>query len=112
MTQATKPQAGPAPVSEAVTRRLDKLEVSLGAVERLDRDVRTSSATANEVRDQINRMKNGLEETVQRSEEKVFRDVKNNIGMIEKELAKTATTTNNFKTNLDDISRKIERMRK
>ena len=62
MTQATKPQAGPAPVSEAVTRRLDKLEVSLGAVERLDRDVRTSSATANEVRDQINRMKNGLEE--------------------------------------------------
>ena len=112
MTQATKPQAGPAPVSEAVTRRLDKLEVSLGAVERLDRDVRTSSATANEVRDQVNRIKNTLEETVQRSGEKVLRDVKNNIGMIEKELAKTATTTNNFKTNLDDISRKIERMRK
>ena len=44
MAQGTKTQAGPAPASEAVTWRLDKLEASLGAVERLDREVRTADS--------------------------------------------------------------------
>ena len=112
VTQSTKTQAGSAPASEAVTRRLDKLEVSLGAVERLDREVRTASASSQELRDQVNRMKRELEEAVQTSEDKVLRNVKNNIGQMEKELAKTSASSNTFKTNLEDVSRKIERMRK
>ena len=111
MTQSAKAQAGPAPASEAVTRRLDKLEVSLGAVERLDREVRTASAASNELRDQVNRMKRDMEEAVQVSEDKVLRNVKNNIALVENELAKTAACSNTFKTTLDDVSRKIERMR-
>ena len=111
MAQGTKTQGGTAPASEAVTRRLDKLEVSLGAVERLDREVRTASGASIELRDQVNRMKQNLEEAVQMSEEKVLRNVKNNIGLIEKELAKTTASSNTFKTTLDDVSRKIERMR-
>ena len=112
MAQGTKAQAGPAPASDAVTRRLDKLEVSLGAVERLDREVRTAAASSQELRDQVNRMKRELEEAVQTSEDKVLRNVKNNIGQMEKELAKTSASSNTFKTNLEDVSRKIERMRK
>ena len=111
MAQGAKAQAGSAPASEAVTRRLDKLEVSLGAVERLDREVRTASAASQELRDQVNRMKRDLEEAVQVSEDKVLRNVKNNIGLVEKELAKTTASSNTFKATLDDVSRKIERMR-
>ena len=111
MAQGTKTQTGSAPGSEAVTRRLDRLEVSLGAVERLDREVRTASGASIELRDQVNRMKQDLEEAVQTSEEKVLRNVKNNIGLIEKELAKTTASSNTFKATLDDVSRKIERMR-
>ena len=111
MAQGAKAQAGSASASEAVTRRLDKLEVSLGAVERLDREVRTASAASQELRDQVNRMKRDLEEAVQVSEDKVLRNVKNNIGLVEKELAKTTASSNTFKTTLDDVSRKIERMR-
>ena len=111
MAQGTKTQAGPAPASDAVTRRLDRLEVSLGAVERLDREVRTASGASIELRDQVNRMKQDLEEAVQTSEEKVLRNVKNNIGLIEKELGKTTASSNTFKATLDDVSRKIERMR-
>ena len=111
MAQGAKIQAGAAPASEAVTRRLDKLEVSLGAVERLDREVRAASAATNELRDQVNRMKRDLEEAVQVSEDKVLRNVKNNIALVENELAKTTASSNTFKTTLDDVSRKIERMR-
>ena len=111
MAQGAKAQAGSAPASEAVTRRLDKLEVSLGAVERLDREVRTASTASQELRDQVNRMKRDLEEAVQVSEDKVLRNVKNNIGLVEKELAKTTASSNTFKATLDDVSRKIERMR-
>ena len=111
MAQGTKTQAGSAPASEAMTRRLDRLEVSLGAVERLDREVRTASGASIELRDQVNRMKQDLEEAVQTSEDKVLRNVKNNIGLVEKELAKTTASSNTFKATLDDVSRKIERMR-
>ena len=73
--------------------------------------VRTASGASIELRDQVNRMKQDLEEAVQTSEEKVLRNVKNNIGLIEKELAKTTASSNTFKATLDDVSRKIERMR-
>ena len=112
MTQSTKTQAGSAPASVSVTRWLAKLAVRLGAVERLDREVSAGSASFQELRDQVNRMKRDLEEAVQTSEDKVLRNVKNNIGLVEKELAKTTASSNTFKTNLEDVSRKIERMRK
>ena len=89
---------------DVVLKRLDKLEVGVGAVERLDREVRARD-------DQLQRLRTNLEDTVKKSEEKLIKNTENSINLLGQELTKHTNTNNNFKASLDDVTRKIDRIR-
>ena len=108
-TSPTKSVGG---VSDVVTKRLDKLEITAGAVEKLEREMRNNAETTNETKTQLTRLKDTLGDTVSRTEDKLAREAKNNISFFEKELAKTTTIANNAKHAADDVERKVERLGK
>ena len=108
----TKSAGGVVTVSDAVTKRLDKLEITAGVVEKLERDVRNNAEMTNDTKTQVARLKDTLGDTVTRTEDKLAREAKNNISFFEKELAKTTTIANNAKHAADDAERKVERLGK
>ena len=108
----TKSVGGVGPVSDVVTKRLDKLEITAGVVEKLEREVRNNAEMTSDTKTQLTRLKDSLGDTVSRTEEKLSREAKNNISFFEKELAKTTTIANNAKHSADDVERKVERLGK
>ena len=95
-----------------VSKRLDKLEITAGLVDKLERDMRSSTELTNDTKTQMTRLKESLADTVSKSEDKLSREAKNNISFFEKELAKTTTIANNAKHAADDVERKVERLGK
>ena len=95
-----------------VTKRLDKLEITAGLVDKLERDMRSSTELTNDTKTQMTRLKESLADTVSKSEDKLSREAKNNVSFFEKELAKTTTIANNAKHAADDVERKVERLGK
>ena len=95
-----------------VTKRLDKLEITAGLVDKLERDMRSSTELTNDTKTQLTRLKESLADTVSKSEDKLSREAKNNVSFFEKELAKTTTIANNAKHAADDVERKVERLGK
>ena len=95
-----------------VSKRLDKLEITAGLVDKLERDMRSSTELTNDTKTQLTRLKESLADTVSKSEYKLSREAKNNISFFEKELAKTNTAANNAKQAVDEVERKVERLGK
>ena len=95
-----------------VSKRLDKLEITAGLVDKLERDMRSSTELTNDTKTQLTRLKESLADTVSKSEDKLSREAKNNISFFEKELAKTNTAANNAKQAVDEVERKVERLGK
>ena len=95
-----------------VSKRLDKLEITAGVVDKLERDMRSSTELTNDTKTQLTRLKESLADTVSKSEDKLSREAKNNISFFEKELAKTNTLANNAKQAVDEVERKVERLGK
>ena len=95
-----------------VSKRLDKLEITAGLVDKLERDMRSSTELTNDTKTQLTRLKESLADTVSKSEDKLSREAKNNISFFEKELAKITTIANNAKHAADDAERKVERLGK
>ena len=108
----TKSVGGVGPVPDVVTKRLDKLEITAGAVEKLEREVRNTAEMTSETKTQLARLRDSLGDAVTRTEDKLAREAKNNISFFEKELAKTTTIANNAKHAADDVERKVERLGK
>ena len=111
-TSPTKSVGGVVPVSDVVTKRLDKLEITAGVVEKLEREVRNNAEMSSDTKTQLARLKDTFGDTVSRTEEKLGREAKNNISFFEKELAKITTIANNAKHAADDAERKVERLGK
>ena len=95
-----------------VSKRLDKLEITAGVVDKLERDMRSSTELTNDTKTQLTRLKESLADTVSKSEDKLSREAKNNVSFFEKELAKTNTLANNAKQAVDEVERKVERLGK
>ena len=95
-----------------VSKRLDKLEITAGLVDKLERDMRSSTELTNDTKTQLTRLKESLADTVSKSEDKLSREAKNNVSFFEKELAKTNTLANNAKQAVDEVERKVERLGK
>ena len=96
--------------SDLVTKRVEKLEVTAGIVEKLERELRNSSEVANETKNQLTKLRETFGDSLSKSEDKLSREAKNNISFFEKELAKTSTTANNTKQSLADLERKVDRL--
>ena len=93
-----------------VSKRLDKLEITAGVVDKLERDMRSSTELTNDTKTQLTRLKESLADTVSKSEDKLSREAKNNISFFEKELAKTNTIASKAKQAVDDVERKVEKL--
>ena len=111
-TSPTKSVEGVVPVSDVVTKRLDKLEITAGVVEKLEREARNNAEMTSDTKTQLARLKDTFGDTVSRTEDKLGREAKNNISFFEKELAKTNTAANNAKQSVDEVERKVERLGK
>ena len=81
-------------------------------MDKLERDMRSSTELTNDTKTQLTRLKESLGDTVSKSEDKLSREAKNNISFFEKELAKTNTLANNAKQAVDEVERKVERLGK
>ena len=81
-------------------------------MDKLERDMRSSTELTNDTKTQLTRLKESLADTVSKSEDKLSREAKNNISSFEKELAKTNTAANNAKQAVDEVERKVERLGK
>ena len=107
-----QPKASLGLASDVVTKRLDKLEISAGVVEKLEREMKNITEMTNDTKTQLTRLKESLADTVSKSEDKLSREAKNNVSFFEKELAKTNTAANNAKQAVDEVERKVERLGK
>ena len=86
--------------------------MTVGRIDKIDREMKTNTTAANEIKDQVQKLKTNIEESVKKSEDKINKDTKNSLALLEKELTKTTTNVNNTKTGLEDVSRKLDRIRK
>ena len=105
-----QPKASLGLASDVVTKRLDKLEISAGVVEKLEREMKNITEMTNDTKTQQTRLKESLGESLSETEVKLSREAKNNISFFEKELAKTNTIANKAKQAVDDVERKVERL--
>ena len=85
--------------------------MTVGRIDKIDREMKTYTTSANEIKDQVQKLKTNIEDSVKRSEDKINKDTKNSLALLEKELTKTTTNVNNTKTGLEDVSRKLDRIR-
>lgn len=99
-----------------MSKRLDKLEISVGAVERLDIELRHMKTSVVEQKthfeDYLKQSEEKMSRDLKSSEEKMSKDVRHKLTVIEGELNKTSTAANNSKLSLDDLARKVDRLRK
>ena len=93
-----------------VSKRLDKLEITAGVVDKLERDLRSSTELTNDTKTQLTRLRESLADSLSKTEDKLSREAKNNISFFEKELAKTNTIANKAKQAVDDVERKVEKL--
>ena len=83
--------------------RLIKLETSIGVIDKLEKEIKQNS------KEHLQQIKN-LEETLGKTEEKVLREAKTKVSVLEKELGSTKTLLNSSKVSMDEISRRIDKM--
>ena len=109
-------------------KRIDKLEATVGTIEKLSVDLSASKNSAKEAKDQIRKIEQDLTMTVKtigtvktsmddaikkiEADSKAAKDTEKNIALLESELAQTTTVAKTAKTSADDAARKVDRIRK
>jgi len=109
-------------------KRVDKLEASVGTIEKLGVDLKSSKAVATEAKDQVRKIEQDLTTTIKtigtvktsmdealrkiEADGKVSKDAEKSIALLENELAKTSTMAKTAKTSVEDVVRKVDRMQK
>ena len=110
--QSSKKTQSTGPLPDVVNKRLDKLELSLGTIEKVEKDLRSVTNTSNDLREQSVKMKTQLEDSIKTSEERIGKDLRTKLTTVERDINKAVADANNSKTTVDDLSRRVDRLRK